>query len=249
MNYIVFDLEFNQAWDLVENKSRPNSKCPFEIIQIGAVKLDEKLQVISSFDRLVKPKLYTSLHPFVKQITGIEIEDVENAKTFGKVYREFVDFIGIDCILCVWGTADITELIRNVQYHKLNASAIPKEYINIQMYASKHLQCIKGTNVGLRNAVELLNIPIDKKFHDALGDACYTAEVFKRICSDSIKPALYKPNREKRLGRSSEVSKLDTDKLVRQFEKMYDRQMTDEEQSIIKLAYLMGRTNQFRTGK
>ena len=67
MNFIVFDLEFNQAWNSEEGRSL-NLKCPFEIIQIGALKLDEKLQVTSSFNRLVKPEVYTSLHPFVKQI-------------------------------------------------------------------------------------------------------------------------------------------------------------------------------------
>jgi hypothetical protein len=33
--------------------------------------------------------------------------------------------------------------------------------------------------------------------------------------------------------------------LIQQFEKMYDREMTKEEKSIIILAYKMGKTNQF----
>lgn len=39
MNYIVFDLEWNQS---PGGKRWSNSRLPFEIIEIGAVKLNEK---------------------------------------------------------------------------------------------------------------------------------------------------------------------------------------------------------------
>ena len=36
MNYIVLDLEFNQAFPFKSGKKvEPNPECPFEIIQIG----------------------------------------------------------------------------------------------------------------------------------------------------------------------------------------------------------------------
>ena len=41
MNYIVMDLEWNQSPD---GKIGSYDDVPFEIIQIGAVKLDDKLQ-------------------------------------------------------------------------------------------------------------------------------------------------------------------------------------------------------------
>ena len=37
MEYIIFDLEFNQGFDKKLNKTVSNEKCPFEIIQIGAI--------------------------------------------------------------------------------------------------------------------------------------------------------------------------------------------------------------------
>jgi hypothetical protein len=113
------------------------------------------------------------------------------------------------------------------------------------MYASKYLLCPKGTNVGLRNAVELLNIPVGSKFHDAFSDACYTTEVFKHIYNKNIKPALYQPNIDRESKGPDRKASVDTFKLIKQFEKMYSREMTVEEQSIIKLAYIMGRTGQF----
>lgn len=247
MNYIVFDLEFNQAWDFEENKSPIISKYPFEIVQIGALRLDEKLQVVSTFDRLVKPEMYTSLHPYIEQITGITLESLASAKTFKEIYKEFAQFISSESILCIWGIADIKELLRNIKYHKLDASIIPKQYINIQRYASKHLNCPKGRNVGLRNAVELLNIPLSGRFHDAFNDAYYTTEVFRHIYDHDIKPAIYHSSEEIRLKVTNKKGTLDTHSLIKKFEKMYNRQMTEEEQSMIKLAYVMGRSKQFQS--
>jgi DNA polymerase III epsilon subunit-like protein len=249
MNYIVFDLEFNQAWNQERSKSSFDARCPFEIIQIGAIKLDEALQTVSTLDRLVKPELYMDIHPFVYQLTGITAEDLKTAKPFAEVYYEFIQLINDESVLCIWGLSDIKELLRNIKYHKLDSSVIPKQYINIQRYASKLLHCPKGTSVGLRNAVEFLKISIDNKFHDAFGDASYTAEVFKHIYNDDIKPVIYQPDRGRRNDRNDRYTRktrLDLDKLIGQFEKMYDREMTEEERSIIKLAYLMGKTNQFQ---
>ena len=51
MNYIVLDLEWNQA----AYKADEEWKIPFEIIEIGAVKLDENCQIIETFQRLIRP--------------------------------------------------------------------------------------------------------------------------------------------------------------------------------------------------
>lgn len=48
MNYVVVDFEWNQA---CYGKGSENRKIPFEIIEIGAVKLDENLKEIDRFSR------------------------------------------------------------------------------------------------------------------------------------------------------------------------------------------------------
>lgn len=249
MNYIIFDLEFNQGYNSIKgNRNLTTPKCPFEIIQIGAIKLDENFEMISTLNRLIKPEIYTDIHPFVKEITGITIEQLNTAKTFNKIYEEFIEFIkGERSVLGVWGVADMKELFRNIEYHQLSSLLIPKEYINIQFYASKYLNCPKGTNIGLRNAVELLDIPIEGQFHDAFHDAYYTAEIFKKIYNETIKFNIYNPHKGKKLKPlNNEKKKIDTDKLIKQFEKMFNREMSEEEKEIIKLAYIMGKTNQFQ---
>lgn len=44
---------------------------------------------------------------------------------------------------------------------------------------------------------------------------------------------------------NNEKTKVNISKLIGQFEKTFDRKMTEDEEKIIKLAYLMGKTNQF----
>lgn len=249
MNYIIFDLEFNQNCNFIKgNRTIKTPECPFEIIQIGAVKLDENFQTISTFDKLIKPELYNTIHPFVKKITGITMEELNTGEPFKEIYIEFIKFINNDkSILCPWGMTDIKELLRNINYHKLNSSLLPKKYINIQLYTSKYFNCPKGTNVGLSNTVELLNIPLENQFHNAFNDAYYTSEIFKKIYNDKIKPKIYNPDKYIKQNRcNNKKPKIDTYKLIKQFEKMFDREMTSEEKSIIKLAYMMGKTNQFK---
>jgi inhibitor of KinA sporulation pathway (predicted exonuclease) len=247
MNYIIFDLEFNQPFSFSKNSKGPNPDCPFEIIDLGAVKLDENLVEVENFNKLVKPKLYTRIHPYVKRMTKISKEDLNKAKPFSEVYKEFIKLLDDSSVLCVWGTSDIKELIRNIEFHNLDASLIPRECINVQLYASKLLNSSNNGQMGLKKAVELLDIPLETKFHNAYYDAWYTAEIFKKINNDQIKPCTYAQSQNAKLTKHQiRKTTLDTDKLIMHFEKTFNREMTMEEQSIIKLAYKMGKTNQFR---
>ncbi|WP_461204763.1 3'-5' exonuclease [Clostridium sp. DL1XJH146] len=251
MNYIIFDLEYNQDFRSKKEKSitEPYKIC-FEIIQIGAIKLDEDFKTISNFNRLIKPEIYPELHPFIKKLTGITANQLSTAPSFNQAYEAFIQFIGDkESVLCVWGLSDIKELYRNVKYHKLDTELLSKKYINIQSPASKYLNCPKGTSIGLSNAVELLNISIKENFHDAFNDAYYTGEVFKKmsnIPNINIKIKTYDHNNTlKRSRQGNKKTTVDTYSLIKQFEKMYNREITDEEKSIIKLAYTMGKTGQF----
>jgi hypothetical protein len=140
--------------------------------------------------------------------------------------------------------SDIRELYKSAEYYSMNIELLPKMFINIQPYSSLHFQLPKKVQLRLQNVVEMLNIPIIDKFHDALNDSIYTVQVFKKIYNSSIQPKIYDPSYIK--PRTKQHKKIiDIDALIYQFEKMYSREMTEEEKSIIILAYKMGKTNQF----
>ncbi len=245
MKYLIYDLEFNQGYNDNPHYNDSNPKCPFEIVQIGAVKLDENFNIISTLNKIIKPKIYPVLHPYVEKITNLSTKELSHGEDFEDAYEDLLTFLGNEeTILCVWGVIDIKELFRNIIYYQLSSKNVPKQYINIQKHASTYFNSPKGSSIGLRTSVELLNIPITDDFHNALSDAHYTVEVFKRIYSPSMKPTTYTFNKISR--KSQQKEDLDTEGLIKQFEKMYNRQMTEEEISIIKLAYIMGKTNQFQ---
>ncbi|AQR96054.1 MULTISPECIES: 3'-5' exonuclease [Clostridium] len=249
MNYIIYDLEFNQKNNTsisendIETKSN-DANMPFEIIQIGALKLNESLTTISTFNSLIKPTLYESIHPYIVSLTKITDEKVALCKSFIDVYDDFLNFIGNEeFIFCVWGVNDIKELIRNVKFHNLSCSKFSK-YIDIQKYASIHLNAPKKSKIGLKSSIELLDIPIYGDFHDAFNDAYYTTEVFKSIYDTGLNPSTYSPSPSKRRI-SKPKEKINTEALLNQFKKIYNRDLTEDEISIIKLAYKMGKTKQF----
>ena len=245
MNYIVYDLEFNQKpQDFKADQYYKSHSLPFEIIQIGALKLNEKLETLTNFNALIKPNVYPKIHPFVEKLTGIDNRAVSLSKSFTQVYDEFIDFIcDEDTVLCIWGSADIRELIKNIEFYNLSAAAISKSYIDIQKYASEYFEAPKDSRISLKTAINLFNLPIIGEFHDAFNDAYYTAEVFKCIFDGEIKPQIFIPVKLKTAQKVRE--RVDTFALIKQFEKMYDREMSEEEKAIIMLAYNMGRTKQF----
>ena len=245
MHYIIFDLEFNQDFSSLQHFDGQGTRYPFEIIQIGAIKLDSNLHTIDTFNRYIKPTFYSQISPFITELTGITTKQLEKETSFPEVYTAFTEFIGgVESILCIWGMSDIKELFRNAKYHQLNNESLPRNFINIQPYVSVHLGLPSKRLLRLQDAASNLQIPITYSFHNALHDAYYTSEIFKKIYQPSILPGHYDPSyvpSHKRPQRKQ----IDFDRLIEQFEKMYQRIMTKEEQEIIKLAYKMGKTNQF----
>ena len=181
----VLDLEFNQAFDFGNNKigNQVNPKCRFEIIQIGAVKVDSDYKVIDRFNTYIKPSLYPRIHPYVEKITGFTENSFIDSPTFPEAYLEFRKFLGDDTILGTWGYSDIKALFRNITFHNMHIEPIIMEYVDIQNLATNYLKFSKGGAIGLKSAVEKLEININDKihFHNALGDAYYTAKVLQKI--------------------------------------------------------------------
>ena len=188
MNYIVIDLEFNQCYNFNDGNITVNEpKCPFEIIQIGAVKMNENFEITDTADFLIKPVVYNRMHPYVQDITGISMDSLEDKLGFKEVYQNFIKFLDNQkIILCVWGESDLNALFRNIEYHNLDGRFITKEYINVQALASTHFERPAGIPIGLKNAVLELNLNSDMAFHNAYYDALYTAQIFQLVKTDSI---------------------------------------------------------------
>ena len=242
MEYIVFDLEFNQGFDRKLNKTVSDEKCPFEIIQIGAVKLNSNLDTIDTFNTFVKPNIYKEIHPFIKKMTNINNEDVKDAPSFSEAFNMFNSFIGGEKnILCVWGNGDLKELYRNIKYYNLSTDNLSSNYINVQHHASIYFNNPTGKSIGLQNAITLLELNQDKSYHNALNDAYYTSLVFKNIFNDSIETKKYNFNSDNNNNKNVPKRKVNYDNIFNEFKKILNRELNKEEKKIIHLAYKMGR--------
>ncbi len=245
MNYIVLDLEFNQPFPF---KSGPhaelNPECPFEIIQIGAVKLNENFEITDSFNYMIKPQIYPRIHPFVEKITGITGDQLKNCNSFPEAFSAFVNFLGEEKnILCTWGIDDIKSLYKNILFYNLDIRLIPEQYVNVQTYASSYLNYESGKNIGLKNAVTELKLEISSSFHDALHDAEYTAKIFRIVRPEKLIPDTFHPLDI--VSKKQKSPRIHVKNLITHFENSLQRELTSEERSLVKSAYKLGRNHTF----
>ncbi|MDO5540515.1 MAG: 3'-5' exonuclease [Eubacteriales bacterium] len=178
MNYIVFDLEWNQCPD---GKAAEQPDLPFEILEIGAIKLNTEKKELSRFHEYVRPSVYQRLHTKTKEILHINQHILQDADTFPAVFERFSKWCGEDYIFCTWGPLDLLELQRNMRYYHLPLQfPLPLKFCDIQKIFSIVFEDGKSRRC-LEYAVDFLSIPKDISFHEAFSDAFYTACVMKKI--------------------------------------------------------------------
>ena len=167
----------------------PGKHLTFEIIEIGAVKLNENMEVISTFSRLVRPQVYRELHYKISQVTHITMDELrQNGQPFEEVMKAFEEWCGAEAVYCTWGPMDLTELQKNVAYFGMeNPFPNPLLYYDIQKLYGL-LEKDGKEKAALDTAVKELGIEEDRPFHQAFDDACYTAEVMKRMDWEKAEP-------------------------------------------------------------
>jgi inhibitor of KinA sporulation pathway (predicted exonuclease)/transcription elongation factor Elf1 len=178
MNYIVLDLEFNGAY------SKKKSCFVNEIIEFGAVKCDEQLNIIDNFSELVTPQISKKLNSHVKQLTRLKMSELqESNNTFTHVLSKFKKFLG-DGMLLSWGTSDILVLMENCGYY-LGEEKLPFlcAYANLQAYCEQALDYHdRSRQMGLSTCAELIGIGYDDgTLHRALTDAELTSLIFQKL--------------------------------------------------------------------
>ncbi len=178
MNYVVMDLEWNQS---NTGKEETVEKLPFEIIEIGAIKLSEDFAMVSEFNELVKPQVYQEMHQITSKLIHIQMKELDRGRSFREVATQFLDWCGDDVTFCTWGSLDLTELQRNMKYYQMEPlSDGPIPYLDVQKLFSIAYED-RRTRRALEYAVDFLKLEKDIPFHRAFSDAYYTAKIFCEI--------------------------------------------------------------------
>lgn len=181
-NYIILDLEWTGHPD---GRSHQDIEIPFEIIEIGAVKLDSSLAVIDEFSEFIRPQIFRDLHFKIQEMLHLSVRDLDHADVFPSVIRRFLAWCGKGYRFCTWGPMDLTELQRNLSYYQMNQYFTkPVLYYDLQ-YIFSLMQGERSPRT-LEYAVNSLEIPRQAPFHRALEDARYTAAVLQKMDMDLV---------------------------------------------------------------
>lgn len=180
MNFIVVDLEWNQPLSYDSSVYRQvGDRLIFEMIQIGAVKLDEHYQVVDSISIPIRPVHYVKIHPRIRRMTQLGAEELADAPEFLEAMDQFSAWCGEDYVLLTWGCDDVSVLKQNMDFFGCTVKLPPLCDIQ-RLFAD-----VNGTRdrKGLKVAMEMLDIQPDAEryFHNALHDAYYTALVFAKM--------------------------------------------------------------------
>ena len=180
MNYIVLDLEFNQSFPFKSGKKvEPNPECPFEIIQIGAVKLDKNMNPCGSYQVIVKPKYFKKIHRHVSVLTGITQEQMDLGVSLPEAAEKFRKWCGKDFVFLTWGPDDIPMLKENFRVHDIPTSWLDSTY-DLQLIFNRQTDDSTKQR-SLEYAMEYFEIPQNLPAHDALNDAYFTALVAEKL--------------------------------------------------------------------
>ena len=190
MQYIIMDLEWNTTYGQKINGFIN------EVIEIGAVKLDENLEVVDTFASFVKVQIGKKLMGRVKRLTNITLEDIRSGVPFTKAMSDFRRWVGNeDNITLTWGDTDIRVLIENYKYlNGIDVIPFLKNYANLQAFYQRVQNISLSKQIGLSAAAEALEFdPLAYDTHRALGDILLSAEIFKKSFEPEILKEMTSP--------------------------------------------------------
>lgn len=182
MNYIVLDLEWNQANGIREQEV---AAIPFEIIEIGAVRMNQGGVRTGEFSELIKPTVYHEMHYATGKLIHLRMKELRKGRPFLETAESFFEWCGEEEYrFCTWGGSDLTELQRNMEYYYMEPlSDGPIAYWDIQKLFSLAFEDGKSRK-SLEYAVDFLKLEKDIPFHRALSDAHYTGRILERILAE-----------------------------------------------------------------
>lgn len=162
--YIIVDFEATCS----DTDEFPRNE--MEIIEIGALAVNKAdLVWLGEFNAFVKPIIHPNLTDFCKNLTSIRQEDVDKAKIFSGVIKEFTIWLSQydNPIFCSWGNYDRNQLRNDCKYHNI-LYPFNDEHINLKELFSKKQNL--GKRYGTGKALIKVGIEYEGKRHRGIDD-------------------------------------------------------------------------------
>lgn len=199
MHYVILDME----WDSVYHKLY--KRFVNQILQIGAVKLDEKFNIVDIFDVTVKSSVCKKVSNRFTQLTGITKEMMLAGILLEDAVDRYNEWLGDDTVTITWSNSDLYTIAENEKYLLDNKKFKIDKYLDLQAFIQGEL-CLLGykckSQISLSSAAELLGITTENyDLHTAKDDSLlcaallkknYSGATFDKLIKDTSNPEFYK---------------------------------------------------------
>ena len=177
--YVIVDLEAT-----CEDRNIV-AEFPNEIIEIGAVMIDENGKEIDTFEMFAKPTLNPKLTEFCKELTTIKQSDVDNAEDLADVLIKFYEW-SEGCTLISWGGYDMRQITRDVIRQDISSIIDTKEmsdrHINFKRWYSKRKGLKK--EIGMSAALRVEKLYLNGTHHRGIDDAKNITNIVRRYLDE-----------------------------------------------------------------
>ncbi len=183
MKHIIVDLEMNSV-----NKNEPGYEIfRGELIEIGAVMLDDDMQEISEFKTYVKPEYSESISPRIVELTGITDEHIKDAPLFAEAFDSFAKWCldsGDDIKLYEWSNSDHEQLMSESKHKHTELSpeqrrVLDGTWVDIQRIFDHKAH--SSRQISLNVAMYAAGLKVEGELHDALDDARNTGKILAML--------------------------------------------------------------------
>ncbi|MFD9114141.1 3'-5' exonuclease [Streptomyces bottropensis] len=183
--FVIFDLEFT-TWPgaMDQHWSAPGQLR--EIVQIGALRLNEEYSVVETYDALVRPVVNPVLSPFLTALTGIEQGAVDrDGLAPARALSDFLAFCRGRSVLS-YGN-DMLVLGENIGWarargEEIEHSALTPGFVNIRPWLNAAAPNTAGVNSGrLWQALGLSRPATEGDEHSALFDCHSIATALRHL--------------------------------------------------------------------
>ena len=157
-----------------------------ELIQIGAILLNEKYETVDTFMTYVSAE-YGSIDPFIENLTGISPDEIKDAPCCEDALNMFVNWLPEDAIIVCWSDNDEEQIKKELAIKNIHIPALEKYFetwTDCQRTFSKRTDADKVYN--LTEALNIAGIVFEDGAHDALVDAKNTAKIFAKMQTEEV---------------------------------------------------------------
>ena len=181
-NYAMIDLEMCRIPRVLQPD---HIELHNEIIQIGAVLIDNSYHIPDRFSTYVCPQFGT-IDDFIEKLTGIGANDVKDAPSIQEALHLFLSWLPDDTTIISWSETDKQQIESELNCKALHIPALSPlfdTWLDCQAMFSEKMQA--DTKVyRLSEALRIADINFDENEHDGFADAYNTALLFIKMNTD-----------------------------------------------------------------